>query len=177
MRDPKYDILFEPIQLGPVTAKNRFYQVPHCSGMGWHRPNTLAAMRAMKAEGGWGVVCTEYCSMHPTSDDGAFPHARLWDADDLRNQALMADGVHEHGGLAGVELWHGGSRVANLDSRLPPIGVGPGRASSPSGANHPVQARQPDKADIKALRHWQGEAARRAVEAGFDIVYVYATHG
>ena len=177
MRDTKYDILFEPIQLGPVTAKNRFYQVPHCSGMGWHRPNTLAAMRAMKAEGGWGVVCTEYCSMHPTSDDGAFPHARLWDADDLRNQALMADGVHEHGGLAGVELWHGGSRVANLDSRLPPIGVGPGRASSPSGANHPVQARQPDKADIKALRHWQGEAARRAVEAGFDIVYIYATHG
>ena len=34
-RDPRYDILFEPVQIGPVTAKNRFYQVPHCTGLGW----------------------------------------------------------------------------------------------------------------------------------------------
>ena len=33
-RDPRYDILFEPVQIGPVTAKNRFFQVPHCNGMG-----------------------------------------------------------------------------------------------------------------------------------------------
>ena len=58
MRDPRHDILFEPINIGPVTSKNRFYQVPHCSGMGWRRPNTLAAMRGVKAEGGWGVVNT-----------------------------------------------------------------------------------------------------------------------
>ena len=63
MRDPRHNILFEPIKIGPVTAKNRFYQVPHCSGMGWRRPNTLAAMRGVKAEGGWGVVNTEYCSI------------------------------------------------------------------------------------------------------------------
>ncbi len=37
-RDPRYDILFEPLRIGPVTAKNRFYQVPHCTGMGWLRP-------------------------------------------------------------------------------------------------------------------------------------------
>ncbi|MGB5214594.1 MAG: hypothetical protein WBN88_13225, partial [Anderseniella sp.] len=66
-RDPRYDVLFEPVNIGPVTAKNRFYQVPHCTGMGWLRPNMLAAMRGVKAEGGWGVVNTEYCSIHPTS--------------------------------------------------------------------------------------------------------------
>ena len=55
-RDPRYDILFEPVTIGPVTARNRFYQVPHCTGMGWQRPRTLAAMRGVKAEGGWGVV-------------------------------------------------------------------------------------------------------------------------
>ena len=33
-RDPRYDVLFEPVQLGPVRAKNRFVQVPHCNGMG-----------------------------------------------------------------------------------------------------------------------------------------------
>ena len=33
--DKRYKILFEPVDIGPVTAKNRFYQVPHCTGMGW----------------------------------------------------------------------------------------------------------------------------------------------
>ena len=56
-RDSHYDILFEQVQIGPVTARNRFYQVPHCNGMGYLRPNTLAAMRGIKAEGGWAVVC------------------------------------------------------------------------------------------------------------------------
>ena len=57
-RDSRYDILFEPVKIGPVTAPNRFYQVPHCNGMGYQRPDALAEMRAVKAEGGWGVVCT-----------------------------------------------------------------------------------------------------------------------
>jgi len=29
-RDPRYDVLFEPVKIGPVVAPNRFYQVPHC---------------------------------------------------------------------------------------------------------------------------------------------------
>jgi 2,4-dienoyl-CoA reductase-like NADH-dependent reductase (Old Yellow Enzyme family) len=33
-RDPKYDILFKPIQVGPKTMRNRFYRAPHCSGLG-----------------------------------------------------------------------------------------------------------------------------------------------
>ena len=35
---PNYDVLFEAVKIGPVTAKNRFYQVPHCCGMGHLRP-------------------------------------------------------------------------------------------------------------------------------------------
>ena len=50
-RDPRFDILFEPVPIGPVTAPNRFYQVPHATGMGYRRPQTLAAMRGVKAEG------------------------------------------------------------------------------------------------------------------------------
>ena len=78
-RDPRYDILFEPVQIGPVTAKNRFYQVPHCTGSGWERPRTLAGLREVKAEGGWAVVNTEYCSVHPACDDSPYPTASLWD--------------------------------------------------------------------------------------------------
>ncbi len=175
-RDPRHDILFEPVRIGPVTARNRFYQVPHCSGMGFVLPQTLAAMRATKAQGGWGVVNTEYCSIHPTSDDAPYPYATLWDADDIKNHALMVEQVHAHGALAGVELWHGGDGVASPNSltREVPLGV----QSLPGGrVCDPVQSRAVDKSDIRELRRWHLAAARRAKEAGFDIVYVYACHG
>ena len=176
MRDPSHNLLFEPIKLGPVVAKNRFYQVPHCSGMGWRRPKTLAAMRGIKAEGGWGVVNTEYCSIHPTSDNDAFPFAALWDNEDIRAHQLMTQAVHKHGALAGVELWVGGSMVVNLGTRLPPLGLR-NRPQTDSSVFHPGQARRLDKDDIKSIRSWHRDAARRALEAEFDIVYVYATHG
>jgi dimethylamine/trimethylamine dehydrogenase len=170
--ESRYQPLFEPVRLGPVTAPNRFYQVPHCSGMGHALPRTLAAMRGMKAEGGWGVVCTEYCSIHPSSDDQPHPFASLWDDGDVANLAALADAVHAHGALAGVELWHGGSYVANLASRLPSLGV-----RSMPGRGEPVQSQRMDRADIRALRRWHLAAVRRARQAGFDVVYVYPAHG
>ncbi len=169
---PRYASLFEPLRIGPVTAPNRFYQVPHCSGMGYGHPETLAAMRAMKAEGGWGVVCTEYCSIHPSSDDRPYPFASLWDDDDIRAQAAMTEAVHRHGSLAGVELWHGGSYVANLHSREATLG-----ADSMPSRGDPVQSARMDLSDIRELRRWHRAAAERAIAAGFDIVYVYPAHG
>ncbi len=171
-RDPRFDVLFEPVRIGPVTAPNRFYQVPHCTGMGYRRPRSVAALREVKAEGGWGTVCTEYTSIHPTSDDEPFPSASLWDDADIDAHALMVEKVHAHGALAGVELWHGGAASANHYSREAPLGP----SSIPAGVNDPVQTRAMDKADIRDLKRWHVEAARRAQRAGFDIVYVYAAH-
>ncbi len=121
-RDPRYDILFEPVQIGPVTARNRFYQVPHCGGMGFNWPHTHAKMRELKAEGGWAVVCTEECMIHPTSDWSPEPQARLWDGHDVKCLALMVEAVHRHGALAGVELAHNGVGVQNHYTRLKPLG-------------------------------------------------------
>jgi dimethylamine/trimethylamine dehydrogenase len=171
MRDPRYDPLFQPLKIGPVTAPNRFWQVPHCTGMGNQHPATLAAMRGVKAEGGWGVVNSEYCSIHPTSDDTPAPYASLWDDGDTANMAAMADAVHAHGALAGVELWHGGGRSANLLSRSP--GLGPESILAEAG---PWQNQRMDRQDIKDLRDWHRAAALRAKAAGFDVVYVYAAH-
>ena len=172
MRDPRYDILFQPMQIGPVTAKNRFYQVPHCTGMGHMRPRTLAEMRRVKAEGGWGVVCTEYNSIHPSSDDLPTPSASLWNASDIRAHRLMTDAVHEHGALAGAELWYSGHRSANLMTRLVSMDLD----SVPNAVGHPFQTKVMDKTDIRNLRRWHRKAALRARDAGFDIVYVYCTH-
>jgi dimethylamine/trimethylamine dehydrogenase len=171
-REPRFDLLFQPLRIGPKTARNRFYQVPHCSGMGYDRPNTLAAMRGMKAEGGWAVVSTEYCSIDPGSDDTPYPYATLWDEGDIRAHAKMTEAVHRHGSLAAVELWLGGDSTSNLNSRNTPISL----SGLPVMRVDPLQAKVIDREDIRAIRRWHVEAAKRALTAGFDIVYVYACH-
>src|SRR3546814_18642975 len=87
MRDPRYDILFEPVQIGPVTARNRFYQVPHCCGMGYRYPASAAAMRGVKAEGGWAVVATEEAEIHPSAEVAPFVENRIWDDQDLPHRS------------------------------------------------------------------------------------------
>jgi len=168
-----YDVLFEAVKIGPVTAKNRFYQVPHCCGMGHLRPQAHAAMRKMKAEGGWAVVSTEETEIHPSSDLSPYAEQRLWDERDIPALQLMTQGVHEYGALAAVELVHNGHHASNLYSRIP--------ALAPSARSldiiYPKQARAMDKADIREFRTWHKAAALRAKQAGFDIVYVYAGHG
>lgn len=171
-RNPRYDILFEPVKIGPVTAKNRFYQVPHCCGMGFNWPQTHARMREVKAEGGWAVVCTEECMIHPSSDYSPEPQARLWDGYDVKCLALTTEAVHRHGALAGVELAHNGVGSQNIWTRMKPLG--PSHQAAIIGV--PTQTRGMDKADIKEFRRWHRNAALRAREAGTDIVYVYAGH-
>jgi len=172
-RDPRYDILFEPVRIGPVTARNRFYQVPHCTGIGWTQPETLARLRGIKAEGGWAVVATEETEIHPSADCEPFHEGRLWDDRDIPAFALMADAVHEHGALAAIEIMHHGASVANWGTRVEPIGP----SHRPIIYYSPVQARAVDKQDLRDLRKWHRAAALRSKKAGFDVVYVYATHG
>jgi len=172
-RDPRFDVLFEPIRIGPVTARNRFYQVPHCNGFGHIRPDHLAAMRGVKAEGGWAVVCTEEVSIHPTCDLTPLAEGRLWDDRDIPGLARMTEAVHSHGALAGFQPVHCGHEAANKGSHLPPLSP----TGRPTASGYPVQARTMDLSDIRAYRRWHLDAALRARQAGFDIIYVYAGHG
>jgi dimethylamine/trimethylamine dehydrogenase len=172
-RDPRYDILFEPVRIGPVTAKNRFFQVPHCNGMGMSYPSAMAAMRHMKAEGGWAAICTEETDIHPSGDLSPLVEGRLWDDRDIPVFARMNEGIHRHGALAGIELVHTGPRDACLYSREVPLAV----SHVPVAAgDYPAQARAMDAGDIRAFRRWHIDAALRAKRAGFDIVYIYC-HG
>ncbi len=170
--DERYAVLFEPVQIGPVTAPNRFYQVPHCNGMGHRMPEGLAAMRGMKAEGGWGVVCTEETEIHFTSDVSPSIEGRNWDESDISPMAKMVDAVHAHGALAGIELVYSGHNAPNLYSRQTSLDVD---SLSLSGY-FPGQTRMADKEDLRNIRRWHREAALRAKQAGFDIIYCYAAH-
>ncbi len=172
MRDPRYDILFTPLSIGPVVAKNRFFQVPHCNGMGHAMPLAHAAMREVKAEGGWAVVSTEECEIHPSGDLTPYVEARLWDDRDIPALALMCDKVHAYGALAALELTHNGPTASNLYSRE--VLLAP--SHQPSKYGYPSQARAMTLHDIREYRRWHREAAIRGQRAGMDIIYVYAAH-
>ncbi len=171
-RDSKYDALFEPIQIGPKTLRNRFYQVPHCNGAGSNKPGFQAAHRAVKAEGGWAGVNTEYCSIHPESDDTHRVSARLWDEGDVRNLKAMTDHLHAHDSLAGVEMWYGGAHAPCMETRQTPRGP----SQFASEFETLTYSHAMDLEDIEEVQGFYVDAAHRARDAGFDIVYVYGAH-
>ena len=172
-RDKRYDILFTPVKIGPKTAKNRFYQVPHCNAMGYGEHHGDLGHRRMKAEGGWAVISTEQCSIHPTSCAAPYGERRLWNSDYAEQLRDWVDTLHQYDVLTAVELAHNGLGFSNRKTREIPLGPS-------SNVVHynwdPIMAREMDKEDIREFRRWQVDAAKRAVDIGFDIVYVYAAH-
>jgi len=151
MRDARFDVLFEPVPIGPVTARNRFYQVPHCTGMGHRYPQSEARFRGIKAEGGWGVVSTQEAEIHASSDISPANEARIWDESDIPALRLMTDAVHEHGSLAAIQLVHNGLHTANAYSRLAPLAP----SASAIDSDAPLQARASGMWPLPSVRYKQ----------------------
>ncbi len=167
-RDPKYDILFEPVRIGPKTMRNRFMQVPHCTGFGSDLPGTQAVFRGMKAEGGWAAVNTEAVTTGPQTDFSP-QKARLWDEHDARGWAWMVERVHEHDALAGIELHGGGSANLGWDTRQPALHV-----SRIADMSMPMAAVQEmDRGDIRRVQESYVRAAKLARSIGFDIINIH----
>ena len=160
MRDPRYDILFEPVKIGPLTAKNRFYQVPHCNGGGYRDPSAAAAMRGIKAEGGWGVIFTEQCEMHQTSEITPFIELRLWEDKDIPALRRMSEAMKTHGALAGIQLAYSGVNGPNFYTREVPLA--PTALPIRTFTNDPVSARALTTKEIGDLRRWFVNAAKRS---------------
>jgi dimethylamine/trimethylamine dehydrogenase len=168
----RYAILFEPLKVGPKTMRNRFYKVPHCTGFGAERPGAQAALRGIAAEGGWAVVNTESCSVHPSSDEFPLASGRMWDEEDAANYGLMVRTAHQHGALVGIELDHGGGHMTNYESRQ--------RVGSVSAINSDfnffIGCYEFSVAEIHQVQRYYVDAAIRAADAGFDLINVYGGH-
>lgn len=168
-RDSKFDPLFQPIQIGPKTMKNRFYQTPQCNGAGYANPGAQAGHRHMKAEGGWGAICTELCTIAPESDFHPWGLGTIWDEGDVINYRHFNDGLHKHGALGGIELAHTGPHFKNYFTRQ--VARGPSACQSDAEAiSYCAPMYEEDIDDVIRLHV---EAAKRAVDAGFDIIYFY----
>ncbi|MGJ8547670.1 MAG: FAD-dependent oxidoreductase [Sulfitobacter sp.] len=173
MRDPRYDVLFEPVKIGPITVPNRFFSVPHATGHNPLMPNGSIGMREMKAEGGWGMVCMQLAEIDPTSDISNLPIEKFWDDTDVKSHALLVERVKKHGALTAIELAHTGLRARNMDTGTPVLAPSSLRILKPQ---NPIQSKAMDKSDIAAFRKSHRAAVKRSKQAGYDMVYVYAAH-
>jgi dimethylamine/trimethylamine dehydrogenase len=171
--DPRYEILFQPVKFGPVTAPNRFVAMPHAIGHSYLMPNGAIGIRETRAEGGWGIVSMQLSEIDPTSDLSGLPYERLWDDEDVRAHAKSNERIHAHGALASIELAHTGIRSRGISNGYPPQGPSVLPTLKPE---MPFMARAMTKEDIRRLRQNYRAATRRAIQAGYDIVYVYAAH-
>ena len=171
-----YDILFEPVTIGPKTAPNRFWQTPHASGFGTEYPDMQAAYRGMKAEGGWGVVFTEATSVAPEADKVPYVLGRLWDEGDIRNSRRIVERIHAGGALAGVELEYHASMSFAAEGRLVAYTVDPiaGEGSLPIAYAGTAAALH--ESDIARIQDLHVQAALRAVEAGYDLITLHCGH-
>ncbi len=169
----RYKILFDEVKIGPVTAPNRFFAVPHATGYAWNQPSGAIAIRAMKAEGGWGTVAVQITEISPDSDFANHPMERIWDDTDILRHAKGVEQIKKHGSLSAIELGHGGMRARNILSGFPVIGPSALPILKPEV---PVQSKMMDLSDIKVFREKHKNAVKRSVKAGYDIIYVYAAH-
>ncbi|MEU9456101.1 FAD-dependent oxidoreductase [Streptomyces sp. NPDC048277] len=176
MSADRYDILFEPVVIGPKTAPNRFWQTPHANGFGTEYPDMQAAYRGMKAQGGWGVVFTEATSVAPETDKGPYVLGRLWDEGDVRNSRRIVERIHAGGALAGVELEYHASMSVAAEGRVPAYAVDPVAGEGTLPVAHAGTAATIHLSDIARIQDLHVEAALRAVDAGYDLITLHCGH-
>lgn len=176
---PPLDRLFEPLVLGPRTARNRVVLGAHHTLFNEPSPvfgepglagARLARYLGERAEGGVGTVVVGQITVHPRSAYQVANMAIGWDRAAIDGLAVVADAVHRHGALVIAQLTHNGAMVPAHWSRQ--VAHGPNAM-----AHHHEPPVAMTTADIDdAVMRW-GRAARHAAAAGFDGVEIHAAHG
>lgn len=175
--ESRYSVLFEPVRIGPKTAKNRFWCTPHAIGFGSDNPGSAAGYRGMKAEGGWGVVFTEATTIAPEMDKTPHRMSRLWDEGDVRNLRHVAEAIKCRGALAGIELEYNAAVGPMTEGRgLTPRNVVATPGESALTVPYAGGLIELEHEGIEEVRQIYVSAALRAKDAGFDLLTFHCGH-
>lgn len=164
--------LFDPIRIGPLTAKNRLLMSAMSINFGvdehCHVTDQLVQYFIERAKGGVGMMLVGGGSVHPGGQE--LPDLpQMFDDSCIPTLTDMVEQVKAHDTLFGVQLMHGG-RQSYLPEKVAPSAI-----PAPAVVKGEVRALEID--EIKDLVACFGDAALRCKTAGFDFIEIHGAHG
>ncbi|MFG1858763.1 NADH:flavin oxidoreductase [Actinomadura geliboluensis] len=163
--------VFETARLGPLTLRNRVIKAATFEGMA---PESLVTDELIEyhrrpAAGGVGMTTVAYCAVSP---EGRTERGQIW----MRPEAVsglrrLTDAVHAEGAAASAQLGHAGPVADASSNKLPAISAG--RFFNPLGMAFTKVATADD---IARITRAHADAARLAIESGFDAVEIHFGH-
>ncbi|PSL38851.1 2,4-dienoyl-CoA reductase-like NADH-dependent reductase (Old Yellow Enzyme family) [Labedella gwakjiensis] len=179
--------IFEPLTLRSLTIRNRLWVAPMCQYSVEDRDGVPTDWHLVHlgqfAAGGAGLVVTEATAVSPAGrispqDTG------IWNDEQAAVWARIVRFLHSQGAAAGVQLAHAGRKASTFrpwseERGTVPAEDGGWEPVAPSATPFPGYAtpRALDTEEIAGIVADFAAAARRAVEAGFDVLEIHAAHG
>ena len=177
--------LFSPLKIRGLTIPNRIFLSPMCQystpdgkAGSWHQVHL-----GTRAIGGCGLIMTEATAVSPegriSPDD-----LGIWNDEQMTALIPVVDFIRRHGAVAGIQLAHAG-RKASTDAPwrggkpLPKAQRGwqPLAPSPLPFAPGSAQPRELSGADLDSIEEEFVCAARRALQAGFQVIELHSAHG
>jgi N-ethylmaleimide reductase len=174
--------LLEPMPLGELNLANRAVMAPLTrarAGME-HLPNALMAeYYAQRASAG--LIITE-CTMILANTSAFIAEPGIYSAEQVDAWKQVTQAVHAQGGKIFLQIWHAGRAAhPNMCNGQQPISASAiaiqGDTHTPQGKAAYVQPRAVSTDEIQGLIKAFAQAARNAIQAGFDGVEVHAANG
>lgn len=184
-------LLFTPLTVRDVTLRNRLWVAPMCmysaeDGLvnDWHHVHL-----AQFASGGAGLVVAEATAVVP--EGRISPRdAGIWTDAQRDAWRPIVDSIHARGAAAGIQLAHAGrkgstwwpfaAQSGGSEHRgSVPLDEGGWVSEAPSAIAYEGYA-EPEAMSAERIRQVVtafADAARRAIDAGFDVVEIHAAHG
>ena len=177
--------LFDPLTIRSVTLRNRIAVSPMCQysstdgyATEWHLVHL-----GSRAVGGAALVMTEAAAVLP---EGRISPEDLgiWDDGHVEMLSRIVGFIHQQGALAGIQLAHAGRKASTYapwrGQGAVPESKGGWQVAGPSEGPFSENYPRPQPLTIEGIRSVAGafaQAARRALQAGFDVVEIHGAHG
>jgi len=177
--------IFRPVTFRSVTARNRIMVSPMCQYSAtdgvpndWHFQHL-----GCRAVGGAGFVFAEATNVEARGRITPYCTG-LWNDEQRDAFARIARFVKAQGAVAGIQLGHAGRKGSSARPWEGGKGLSPAQggwpiiapSAIPFGESHPVPQEMDEKA-IAATVATFAATARRAREAGFDVIELHGAHG
>ena len=170
----KYKALFEPVNIGSVTLKNRFVMpaMDSSTTTAEHKFSKQSIdYLSARAKGGFGLVIAEFMAVDPSGF--ATPNqVGIYDDSFIPNLKELTDAIHAKNGKCCAQIHHAGIQTKTSCIGMPPLAVSGIPSTKYKEPVHEMTAKE-----VYALIEKFADAGLRAKKAGFDFVEVHGAHG